>query len=279
MATRTTQEVKAAIFQDLHKRQDLFILPNAWDAASARIFERAGFSAIGTTSAGIATSLGYPDGQQIPVREMMDSIRRIVSAVNLPVTADIEAGYSQNIEKILDVVREVLEIGVVGINFEDSTGIKETPISDIPLQVAKIRAIRKMVAAAEKTLVINARIDLFYLGIYDIQRATEETIKRAHAYLDAGADCIFIFGVTDKELLHKLVKSIPGPVNLLAGAGMPPVAELKLMGVRRLSLGSGPMRATLGTLEQISQELLQDGTYKALTQKAVPYGEVQKLFN
>jgi 2-methylisocitrate lyase-like PEP mutase family enzyme len=209
---------------------------------------------------------------------MMDSIRRIVSAVNLPLTADIEAGYSQNIEKILDVVREVLEIGVVGINIEDSTGIKETPILDIPTQAAKIRAIRNMVATAKKTLVINARIDLFYLGIYDIQRASQETIERAHAYLKAGADCIFIFGVTDKELLRKLVNEIPGPVNFLAGAGMPSVAELKLMGVRRLSLGSGPMRAALGTLEQISQELLKDGTYKAMTEKAVPYGELQKFF-
>jgi len=278
MTVAITQQNKAKAFLDLHRNQDLFILPNAWDAASARVFESAGFSAIGTTSAGIAASLGYPDGQQIPVQEMMDSIRRIVSAVNLPVTADIEAGYSQNIEKILDVVREVLEIGVVGINIEDSTGIKETPILDIPTQAAKIRAIRNMVATAEKTLVINARIDLFYLGIYDIQRATQETIKRARAYLEAGADCIFIFGVTDKDLLRKLVSEIPGPVNLLAGAGMPPVAELKLMGVRRLSLGSGPMRATLGALEQISQELLQNGTYKAMTEKAVSYGELQKFF-
>src|SRR5271166_6460334 len=178
MKIEADQQVKAAAFLDLHRKQDLFILPNAWDAASARVFERAGFSAIGTTSAGIAASLGYPDGQQIPVREMMDSIRRIVSAVKLPVTADIEAGYSQNIEKILDVVKELLEIGVVGINNEDATGLKENPILDIPTQAAKIRAIRNMVATAEKTLVINARIDLFYLGIYDIQRATQETIER-----------------------------------------------------------------------------------------------------
>jgi 2-methylisocitrate lyase-like PEP mutase family enzyme len=279
MTVQTDQQIKAAAFLDLHRKQDLLILPNAWDAASARVFERAGFSAIGTTSAGIAASLGYPDGQQIPVREMMDSLKRIVSAVKLPVTADIEAGYSQNVEKILDVVREVLEMGVVGINIEDGTGMKETPILDIPTQAAKIRAIRNSVVTAEKTLVINARIDLFYLGVYDIQHATQETIERAHAYLEAGADCIFIFGVTDKEVLCKLVNEIPGPVNLLASAGMPPVSELKLMGVRRLSLGSGPMRATLGTLEQISHELLQDGTYQAMTDKAVPYGALQQFFH
>ncbi len=274
----TSLQAKAETFKALHQKQDLFILPNAWDAASARVFEKAGFSAIGTTSAGIAASLGYPDGQQIPVREMMDAIKRIVSAVNLPVTADIEAGYSQEIEKVLEVVREAMAMGVVGLNIEDSTGIKESPILDIPSQVAKIRAIRNMVSSAKKTLVINARIDLFYLGLYDTERATQETIERAHAYLQAGADCIFIFGVTDKAVLSRFVKAIPGPVNLLAGPGMPSVSELRLMGVRRLSLGSGAMRATLGTLEQISTELLQEGTYNKLTEKAVPYGELQKFF-
>lgn len=278
MTVGAVQQNKAARFLDLHSRQDLFILPNAWDAASARIFEREGFQAIGTTSAGIAASLGYRDGQQIPIQEMMDSIRQIVSAVNLPVTADIEAGYSQSIEKILEVVNEVLKIGAVGINIEDSPGIHGAPISDIPSQAAKIKAIRDMVAAAGKTLVINARIDLFYLGIYDKQRATEETIERAHAYLKAGADCVFIFGITDQEILRKLVNAIPGPVNLLAGPGMPSVAALKEMGVRRLSTGSGPMRASLGTLVQISKELLQEGTYKSMTENAVPYGELQKLF-
>jgi len=274
----TSLQAKVEAFKALHHRQDLFILPNAWDAASARVFEKAGFSAIGTTSAGIAASLGYRDGEQIPVREMMDAIQRIVSAVKLPVTADIEAGYSQEIAKVLQVVKEVMDMGVVGINIEDSTGNKNSPILDISSQVAKIRAIRNMVTAAEKTLVINARIDLFYLGIYDIQKAAEETLKRAHAYLEAGADCIFIFGVTDKEVLTRLVKAIPGPVNLLAGPGMPSVAELNLMGVRRLSLGSAAMRATLGTLESISTELLQQGTYNKLTEKAVPYGELQKFF-
>ncbi len=280
MATTFTisLQAKAEKFQSLHQMQDLFILPNAWDAASARVFEKAGFSAIGTTSAGIAASLGYHDGQQIPVQEMMSAIKRIVSAVNLPVTADIEAGYSQEAEKVLEVIKEVMAMGVVGINIEDSTGIKERPILDIPSQVAKIRAIRNMVSAAKKTLLINARIDLFYLGLYDTQRATQETIERARAYLEAGADCIFIFGMADKEVLSQLVKDIPGPVNLLAGPGMPSVAELKLMGVRRLSLGSGAMRATLGTLEQISMELQQKGTYNKLTEKAVPYGELQKFF-
>lgn len=273
-----SSEAKGAAFKALHQRQDLFILPNAWDAASARIFEKKGFSAIGTTSAGIAASLGYPDGQKIPVREMMDAIKRIVLAVNLPVTADIEAGYSHEIAKVLEVVKEVMEMGVVGINIEDSTGMKDQPMFDIPSQVAKIRAIRKMVGSAEKTFVINARIDFFYLKLYDTERTVAETLERAHAYLEAGADCIFIFGVNDKEVLTKLVKAIPGPVNLLAGPGMPSVAELGLMGVRRLSLGSGAMRATLGALEQISTELLSDGTYNKLTQNAVPYGELQKLF-
>ena len=188
---------------------------------------------------------------------MLDATRRIVSAVRIPVTADIEAGYGQDIDKVLDVVRKVMALGAVGINIEDSTGVKEHPIFDIPSQVAKIRAIR---------------------NIYDLPRATQETLERARAYLDAGADCIFIFGVTDKELLGRLVREISAPVNLLAGPGMPSIAELKQMGVRRLSLGSGAMRATLGTLQQISAELLNQGTYRTLTEGAVPYGTLQQFF-
>jgi 2-methylisocitrate lyase-like PEP mutase family enzyme len=149
---------------------------------------------------------------------------------------------------------------------------------DVASQVAKIQAIRNMVSAAGKTLVINARIDLFYLGIYDVPRATQETLERARAYLDAGADCIFIFGLTDKEVLSRLVREIPGPVNLLAGPGMPSVAELKRMGVRRLSLGSGAMRACLGTLQQISAELVNQRTYRMMTEGAVPYGTLQQFF-
>jgi 2-methylisocitrate lyase-like PEP mutase family enzyme len=244
------------------------------------MFEKEGFSAIGTTSAGIAASLGYADGQQIPAKEMLDAIRRIVRAVNLPVTADIEAGYSQNIEEVLRVIKEVLEIGAVGINIEDSTGVQGNPIMDIPSQVKKIQAIRAMVAAAGKTLIINARIDVFYLGLHaDKQKAADETIQRAHAYLKAGADCVFIFGTNDKELLSRMVKAIAAPVNFLAGPGMPSVPELQQMGVRRLSLGSGAMRAALGSLVGISKELLNEGTYQALTKNAVPYGELQKLFS
>jgi len=123
----TSLRVKADAFKALHQKQDLFILPNAWDAASARVFEKAGFSAIGTTSAGIAASLGYPDGEQIPVREMMDAIKRIVSAVNLPVTADIEAGYSQEIEKVLEVVKEVMAMELSGLTSKTPQASKSIP--------------------------------------------------------------------------------------------------------------------------------------------------------
>jgi 2-methylisocitrate lyase-like PEP mutase family enzyme len=279
MTTATKNKSKAQLFRDLHEAKSLFILPNAWDASSARIFEKAGFPAIGTTSAGIAASLGYRDGQHISPTEMARSIQQIVTAVDLPVTADIEAGYSQETEEVLKFIEQILEMGVVGINIEDSTGIKENPILTVNAQVKKIKAIRKLAATKRHSLLINARIDVFYLGLQDIQQAAQETLERAHAYLTAGADCIYIFGITDKEWLQKLVQEIPGPVNLLAGAGMPSISELKQMGVRRLSLGSGAMRATLGTLEAISKELLTQGTYKTLTENAFPYPALQTLFS
>lgn len=269
---------KQQIFKELHERKELFILPNAWDVASARIFENAGFPAIGTTSAGIAASLGYQDGQQISALEMLSCIQRIVAGVDVPVTADIEGGYSQNMDEVLGFIECVLDIGVAGINIEDSTGIAENPLALLASQVEKIQEIRSLATTKKHSLLINARIDVFYLKLYRIEEAACEVLRRAHAYLSAGADCIYIFGINDKEWLKKLVHEIPGPVNLLAGPGMPSVNELREMGVRRLSLGSGAMRATLGTLNEICKELSTEGTYTALTENAVSYPDLQALF-
>lgn len=268
---------KAKIFADLHKKNELFILANAWDAASARIFEKAGFPAIGTTSAGIAASRGYRDGQNIPLSEMLESIEQIVSAVNIPVSADIEAGFGESPEEIVATIKKVSSLGAVGINIEDGTGNKAHPIAEIATQTKKIRAIRK--EPSLKNLWINARIDLFYLGLLGMEEAIQETIHRAQAYLEAGADSIFIFAVNNKDIISTLTHEIKGPLNVLAGPHMPTIKELKELGVVRVSLGSAPMRATLGLLEEISTELLTLGTYHSLTNKAVPYPNLQELFS
>jgi 2-methylisocitrate lyase-like PEP mutase family enzyme len=266
------RNAKTRIFAELHQRGNPFILPNAWDAASARIFEKNGFSAIGTTSAGIAASRGYRDGENIPRSEMLECLKQIINAVNLPVTADIEAGFGESIEEIIDTINQVISLGAVGINIEDGTGNVASPIVDIEFQSDKIKAIRSHVS---DELWINARIDVFYLGLND---AVNESIRRAHAYLEAGASSIFIFGVSDKQIISTLSQEIGGPLNILAGPKIPSINELKELGVARVSLGSGPMRATLGLLEEMSQELLSSGTYQSLTSRAVSFPALQDLY-
>lgn len=269
------KNTKVKMFAELHKKKKPFILANAWDAASARIFEKAGFSAIGTTSAGIAGSRGYRDGQNIPLPEMLDNIEQILSAVTLPVSVDIEAGFGKNEEEIVDTITKVVSLGAVGINLEDGTGNPASPLTPLAEQVGKMRAIRREIPAEH--LWINARVDVFYLGLLGKEEALKETIKRAHAYLAAGADSIFVV-VNDKELISALIREIKAPLNLLANPKLPSMQELQELGVARVSLGSGPMRATLGLLEQISQELLERGTYQSLTHKAVTYAALQELF-
>ncbi len=269
------KDTKAKIFAGLHYKKEPFILANAWDAASARMFEKAGFSAIGTTSAGIAASRGYRDGQNIPLPEMLDNIEQIISAVDLPVSVDIEAGFGRSEEEIVCTISKVVSLGAVGINLEDGTGNEAAPLTPIDEQKKKIQAIRRKFSSED--LWINARVDVFYLGLLEKEEALNETLKRAHAYLEAGANSIFIV-VSDKDLISTLTREIKAPLNLLATQKLPSIEELKELGVSRVSLGSGPIRATLGLLEEISRELLELGTYRSLTNKAISYSDLQQLY-
>lgn len=266
---------KAKIFADLHRKKEPFILANAWDAVSARIFEKMGFSAIGTTSAGIAASRGYRDMQNISFPEMIDNIEQVLSSVTIPVSVDIEAGHGKNTGEIIHNIQKVVSLGAVGINFEDGTGNVASPITPITTQAERIRAIREKIPSEQ--LWINARVDVFYLGLLEREKALEETIRRAHAYLEAGADSIFVV-VNDKNLISSLTREIQAPINLLANAALPSMEELKELGVARVSLGSGPIRAVLGLLEEISRELLTFGTYRKLSDNAISYSALQELF-
>lgn len=269
---------KAKIFSEIHYQKKPFILANAWDAASARIFEKAGFSAIGTTSAGIAASKGYRDGQNIPLEEVLDTVKQILLAVELPVSVDIEAGFGKNNKELVHNIKKVLSLGAVGINLEDGTGCKICPLTPIREQADKIRSIRSEISS--ENLWINARIDVLYLGLVEKEAALDETIRRAHAYLEAGANSVFVFGgANDKDSISRLIREIKAPLNLLANPQLPSIEELQKLGVARVSLGSGPMRATLGLLEEISQELLEFGTYRSLTKNAVSFPALQELFN
>jgi len=264
-------------FRQLHHQDDPLLLPNAWDAASARLFEEAGFPAIGTTSAGIAFSLGFPDGEQAPFAEITAAVARIVRAVRVPISADIEAGFGDAPEEIVRSCRAILETGAVGVNLEDRSRDR-TRLTDIAVQGERIQAV-KQASRGGDALVVNARTDVFLASIGAPETRFDETVRRCNAYRAAGADCLFVPGVTDEETIARLVRVIDGPLNILAGAGTPPVERLASLGVARVSLGSGPMRATLGLLRRIAKELLETGTYAALTSGAIPYDEANRLFS
>lgn len=275
----SAQNDKAAAFRELHDRSGAFVLPNAWDAASARVFEEAGFAAIGTTSAGLAASLGYPDGERLGRDEMAEATHRIARSVALPVSADVEAGYGQDADGVARTVSAVISAGAVGVNLEDATGKDGRPLRDISEQVERIQAAREAASSAGVEIVINARTDVYWLGVGHERERLDPALERANAYGEAGADCLFVPGVGERTIIAELVRGIAGPLNVLAGPGVPPVPELARLGVARLSVGSGPMRATLALLGRISGELLGSGTYESFTRDAISYAEVNGLFS
>lgn len=260
----------------LHRTPPILVLPNAWDAASARLIEAEGFSAIATTSAGVAAALGYPDGGVVPSNEMIEAIARIARSVELPVTADIEHAYAATPDAVADVVLRVIAAGAVGINLEDCVP-GATDLEPLALQVGKIKAIIKASTKAGVRVVINARTDGFLRGFGAPETRLGVAIERGKAFLDAGADCVFVPGVRDAATIGALVAGIGGPVNVLAVDGSPSIPELEALGVTRVSMGSGPMRATMGLLRDIARELKSSGTYAKFTKTAMSFNDVNEL--
>ncbi len=267
----TERTLRGRRFRELHQGPKLLVLPNAWDVASARIFEEAGFPAVATTSAGVAFALGYPDGEALPFADLLDTVVRIVRSIEVPLSVDFEMGYGARPEDVSRNVEDLLEAGAVGINLEDR-GL------ELEALVEKVRAARSASERARVPLVINARTDIFLAAIGKPEDRLAEAVRRANAYRDAGADCLFVPGVSDRETLGELVRMIKGPLNVLAVAGTPKISELEAMGVRRVTVGSGPMRATLGLVQRIAAELKEWGTYSSFLEGAVPYLDANRLF-
>ncbi|MBS1853693.1 MAG: isocitrate lyase/phosphoenolpyruvate mutase family protein [Acidobacteria bacterium] len=277
MSASETQNAKAIAFLSQHKAPKILVLPNAWDVASARVFEEAGFPSLATTSAGIAFTLGYPDGQKILQEEMLARIARITRAVSVPVTADVEAGYGSRPEDAGHTASLVIEAGAVGMNLEDGAIDSADPLVDLSLQLEKIHAVGEAATKAGVPLVLNARTDVYLAQVGAPETRYDETVRRLSAYRDAGADCVFVPGVTDRDTIARLAKDLGCPLNILVGPGVPPIPELEQLGVARASLGSSAMRATMGVTRKIAQELQTSGTYHAL-EGGIPYGEMNALF-
>jgi 2-methylisocitrate lyase-like PEP mutase family enzyme len=244
--------------------------------ASARVFEDAGFGAIATTSAGVAFSLGYPDGQKITREEMLARIGRIAKAVKVPVTADAEAGYGNRPEDAGRTAVGVIEAGAVGMNLEDATDDPDHPLVDLGLQVERIRAVKAAALNTGVLLVLNARTDVYLAQVGAAESRYAETMRRLISYRDAGADCAFVPGLSDVETIGRLVRDVKCPVNILVGPGSPSVPALEKLGVARVSVGSSAMRATLGLVKRIAQELNASGTYAAL-ENGIAYADVNRM--
>lgn len=271
---------KAQRLLELHHGQTPVVFVNVWDAASACIVEQAGFPAIATSSAGLANALGCPDGQKLQWHEMLAAIRRISEAVRVPVTADIEAGFSASVQQLTAAIDDVIASGAVGVNLEDALPEHgdRGPLYAMSDQVARIQAARRAGNKRGIHLVINARTDAYWQAGVSQEEALHNTLERGKAYLKAGADCIFIPGLKDAEPIRTMVQEFNAPINILATAGCPSIPELQKLGVKRISMGSGPMRAAMGLLRRIAHEAQITGTYNALLDGAVPYQEMNALF-
>ncbi len=275
MPNLQNQVAQANAFRAMH-RGKILVLPNAWDVVSARIIEGAGFGAIATTSAGIAFSLGYPDGQKISREEMLLAVTRIAAGVQVPVTADVEAGYGNRPEDAGQTARRVIEAGAVGMNLEDTTNDSQRTLADLSLQLEKIGAVQEAGRALGVPIVLNARTDVYLLEVGAAENRYGEALRRLTAFRDAGADCLFVPGLRDAETIRRLVAELKHPVNILAVPGSPSIPELEKFGVARVSLGSGTMRAALGVLAKIMQELNSTGTYANL-EGAPSHAELNRL--
>jgi 2-methylisocitrate lyase-like PEP mutase family enzyme len=257
------------------------LLPNAWDAASARIFEEVGFTAIGTTSAGIAYAQGFQDAQRISRDAMVRAVATIVRSVSCPVSADIEAGYGPSAVDVATTVDAVLDTGVVGINLEDNThaGIAAA-LFGIDEQCSRIDAAREVAVRRGVRLVINARTDTFLLGLgSDLEERLQLTVERGSRYLRAGADLVFVPLLVNVAHVKNLSEDLHGRLSLMALPGAPSAAEMFTAGAARVSIGQMAMLATLGSLKRIGEELQQHGTWRSIEDTFYGFGEAEVLFS
>lgn len=268
--------VRARRLRQLHEHGTL-VMPNAWDAASAVMIVSAGAQAVATTSGGVAWSLGRPDGEGLTRAEMAEAVRRIVAAVEVPVTADVESGYGSEPSDVAATIQAVLAAGAVGVNIEDSRsddGSLFTPQQ----QADRLRAARTAaVDAGVPELVINARTDVFLRQVGEPAGRLDAVLERAAAYAKAGADVLFVPGLVDLDVLKRLVDASPLPINVMAVPGGPTVTDLREIGVRRVTVGTAISQAAYTVAQRAARELLSDGTYTTL-ESAIGYPELNARF-
>ncbi|WEN14443.1 isocitrate lyase/phosphoenolpyruvate mutase family protein [Rhodanobacter sp. AS-Z3] len=274
---KATQVELAQVFRALHDRRKILLLPNAWDAGSARLFVQRGFAAVATTSGGLAWSLGYADGERAPLAEVLAAVARITRVVELPVTVDIETGYGDSPEAVAATVQAVIGAGAVGINIEDGLP-GHGPLRPLAEAAARVRAARAAADACGVPLVINARVDNWmHADNMAPAMRLDDAIARGKAYLQAGADVIYPIGLSDPATLAALVQALDAPVNVAAGVGMPSVAELTALGVARVSTATRLATLALGAVDHAVRGMLISGRFDGFVSEFT-YADAQRLF-
>ena len=264
-------------FRKLHRAPPILLLPNAWDPMSARIFEAGRICGDRNDKRRACWALGYPDGENAPWEEVVAATCRIVKAVRVPVTADIETGYGETPEQVARNVTDIVRAGAVGINLEDGTAQAAQPIRTVEDAAARIRAARAAADAEGVPIVINARIDLYLKQIGDEATRFAETVRRADAYMAAGADCVFPFGLADLEVIGRLAAAIKAPINVVGRAGMPGLAQLQTAGVARVSIASGAALVVMSLVQRIAEDLRHKGEFDML-HASMKRIDAQRLF-
>jgi 2-methylisocitrate lyase-like PEP mutase family enzyme len=261
----------ASQFRGLHSSSELLILPNAWDAGSARLFEDAGAKAIATTSAGVGWALGYPDGNALPVEKLAALVATITNAIRVPLSVDVEGGYTDDPKKIPQNLKPIFEAGAVGINIEDGEDESE-------LLVRKIEQARKTADSVGVKLFINARTDVYLNEVGKPESWVEETISRAANYRAAGADGLFVPGITEASAIKAVVDEIKLPLNVMARPGLPGAKELTKLGVRRLSAGGAISQVIWNHAFGLAKQFLQSGDSEIVVKEGMSYSKLQSLF-
>lgn len=271
-----TLSAKAQALLSLHHSGKLLLLPNVWNPIGARMLQAKGFSAVATASAAIAESLGYNDGEQLKLETMLEMVTRIAHSVELPVTADFEAGYADTIDDLQENISRVIDAGAVGINFEDSF-YDSAYLRPIAEQVERIQAVRETARRKDIHLVINARADSFFAeGFSSDEERIEDVVTRLNAYAQAGADCVYPVGRGDKETLSILRKRLSAPINVLATAKTASLKELQELGINRVSFGPYIFRSLLVKLSAMQDEILSMGSYDIVMDGIWTGGDVKK---
>jgi 2-methylisocitrate lyase-like PEP mutase family enzyme len=275
----TEQTRRAEAFKAMHAGPAPLVLLGAWDAASAAVFARAGAPALGTTSAGVAWSAGYTDGERMPFADLARIVASICRVVSVPVSVDVERGFGADAAEVARNVSALIDAGAVGVNIEDGFDAAAGALRPAGVVSERIAAIRGMARARGVPLFVNARTDVFFLPAGHPQRRLEEAAVRLGEYARAGANGVFAPGLTDCGEILKLVARIERPLNVYAGyAGIPPLAELAAAGARRISVGCGPLQGLLGQAEAMAREILERGRYDRMVQDALDAASVNGLF-